>query len=152
RKFRCCVFEAVPITLSFDPEGHAQGTPEPAARPAPVPRGDPSGSLLVRPRQTRAPSRAGELSQALAGDSTPGAGPSRSGTRRRSTARPNIGPVPQMALAQETIRRRLHAVPDTPGVYLLRDDSGQVIYVGKALRLRDRLRSYFTPGYAQTAR
>ena len=57
-----------------------------------------------------------------------------------------------MALAQETIRRRLQAVPDTPGVYLLRDDSGQVIYVGKALRLRDRLRSYFTPGYAQTAR
>jgi len=57
-----------------------------------------------------------------------------------------------MAVAPETIRRRLRAVPDTPGVYLLRDDSGQVIYVGKALRLRDRLRSYFTPGYAQTAR
>ena len=57
-----------------------------------------------------------------------------------------------MAVAQETIRRRLQAVPETPGVYLLRDDSGQVIYVGKALRLRDRLRSYFTPGYAQTAR
>ncbi|HKA12508.1 MAG TPA: nucleotide excision repair endonuclease, partial [Candidatus Dormibacteraeota bacterium] len=66
--------------------------------------------------------------------------------------RPNIGPVPQMVLAEETIRKRLQAVPDTPGVYLLRDDSGQVIYVGKALRLRDRLRSYFTPGYAQTAR
>jgi len=28
----------------------------------------------------------------------------------------------------------------------------QVIYVGKALRLRDRLRSYFTPGYGETAR
>ena len=57
-----------------------------------------------------------------------------------------------MAVAQETIRRRLQAVPETPGVYLLRDDAGQVIYVGKALRLRDRLRSYFTPAYAQTAR
>ena len=57
-----------------------------------------------------------------------------------------------MAVAQETIRRRLQAVPESPGVYLLRDDAGQVIYVGKALRLRDRLRSYFTPGYAQTAR
>src|SRR5262249_19958421 len=64
----------------------------------------------------------------------------------------NIGPVPKMAVAQETIRRRLQAVPESPGVYLLRDDAGQVIYVGKALRLRDRLRSYFTPGYAQTAR
>jgi excinuclease ABC subunit C len=57
-----------------------------------------------------------------------------------------------MAVAQETIRRRLQAVPESPGVYLLRDDAGQVIYVGKALRLRDRLRSYFTPAYAQTAR
>jgi excinuclease ABC subunit C len=54
--------------------------------------------------------------------------------------------------ATESIRQRLRAVPDSPGVYLLRDSSGQVIYVGKALRLRDRLRSYFTPGYAQTAR
>ncbi|HSR23712.1 MAG TPA: excinuclease ABC subunit UvrC, partial [Candidatus Eisenbacteria bacterium] len=57
-----------------------------------------------------------------------------------------------MEVVSETIRRRLRAVPDTPGVYLLRDESAQVIYVGKALRLRDRLRSYFTPGYAQTAR
>jgi len=57
-----------------------------------------------------------------------------------------------MEVASETIRRRLRAVPDTPGVYLLRDESAQVIYVGKALRLRDRLRSYFTPGYAQTPR
>ena len=53
---------------------------------------------------------------------------------------------------EETIRRRLRAVPDSPGVYLFRDQRTQVIYVGKALRLRDRLRSYFTPGYAQTAR
>jgi excinuclease ABC subunit C len=43
----------------------------------------------------------------------------------------------------ETIRRRLRAVPEQPGVYLLRDHAGRVIYVGKALRLRDRLRSYF---------
>src|SRR5437870_7867472 len=57
-----------------------------------------------------------------------------------------------MQTVSETIRRRLRAVPDTPGVYLLRDESAQVIYVGKALRLRDRLRSYFTAGYAQTAR
>jgi excinuclease ABC subunit C len=57
-----------------------------------------------------------------------------------------------MEAASETIRRLLRAVPDTPGVYLLRDASGQVIYVGKALRLRDRLRSYFTAGYAQTPR
>jgi excinuclease ABC subunit C len=51
---------------------------------------------------------------------------------------------------EEAIKRRLQAVPDTPGVYLFRDNRSQVIYVGKALRLRDRLRSYFTPGYAPT--
>ena len=37
-------------------------------------------------------------------------------------------------------------------MYLFRDSKTQVIYVGKALRLRDRLRSYFTPGYGETAR
>src|SRR5215831_8004140 len=56
------------------------------------------------------------------------------------------------ATLEDAIRRRLQAVPDTPGVYLFRDAKTQVIYVGKALRLRDRLRQYFTPGYAQTAR
>src|SRR2546421_8765567 len=53
---------------------------------------------------------------------------------------------------EDTIKRRLRAVPDSPGVYMFRDSKSQVIYVGKALRLRDRLRSYFTPGYADTAR
>ncbi len=56
------------------------------------------------------------------------------------------------ALTDEAIKQRLRAVPEEPGVYLFRDTKGQVIYVGKALRLRDRLRQYFTPGYAQTAR
>ena len=58
-----------------------------------------------------------------------------------------------MAINQEdAVKRRLRAVPDGPGVYLFRDQRAQVIYVGKALRLRDRLRSYFTPGYGETAR
>ncbi|MGH2501534.1 MAG: exonuclease domain-containing protein, partial [Ktedonobacterales bacterium] len=33
--------------------------------------------------------------------------------------------------------------PTTPGVYLMHDASGEVIYVGKAKRLRDRLSSYY---------
>jgi len=53
---------------------------------------------------------------------------------------------------EEAVKRRLRAVPDGPGVYLFRDHRAQVIYVGKALRLRDRLRSYFTPGYGETVR
>jgi excinuclease ABC subunit C len=54
--------------------------------------------------------------------------------------------------SEDAVKRRLRAVPDGPGVYLFRDHRAQVIYVGKALRLRDRLRSYFTPGYGETAR
>ncbi len=69
---------------------------------------------------------------------------------------PSLSVVPtidSVAVTQEdAIKRRLRAVPDGPGVYLFRDVRTQVIYVGKALRLRDRLRSYFTPGYAETAR
>jgi excinuclease ABC subunit C len=56
------------------------------------------------------------------------------------------------ATLEETIKRRLQAVPESPGVYMFRDKKTQVIYVGKALRLRDRLRSYFTPGYAEAGR
>jgi excinuclease ABC subunit C len=53
---------------------------------------------------------------------------------------------------EDAIKRRLRAVPDAPGVYLFRDNRSQVIYVGKALRLRDRLRQYFNPGYPQSER
>ena len=38
---------------------------------------------------------------------------------------------------------RLKAVPTKPGVYLMRNAQGEVIYVGKAASLRNRLRSYF---------
>ncbi|MBC7785319.1 MAG: excinuclease ABC subunit UvrC [Burkholderiales bacterium] len=36
-------------------------------------------------------------------------------------------------------------LPKTPGVYLMKDDKGRVIYVGKAAALRDRVSSYFQP-------
>ena len=38
---------------------------------------------------------------------------------------------------------RLDVVPTSPGVYLMKDASDSVIYVGKAKNLRNRLRSYF---------
>lgn len=37
----------------------------------------------------------------------------------------------------------LLSLPDSPGVYLMKDSSGEVIYVGKALSLRKRIRQYF---------
>ncbi|MBI2936118.1 MAG: excinuclease ABC subunit UvrC, partial [Chloroflexi bacterium] len=41
---------------------------------------------------------------------------------------------------------RLKAAPERPGVYLFKDADARVLYVGKAARLRDRLRSYFGRG------
>jgi len=43
----------------------------------------------------------------------------------------------------EKIRKQLAALPPRPGVYIMRNADGQVIYVGKAARLKDRVRSYF---------
>jgi excinuclease ABC subunit C len=42
------------------------------------------------------------------------------------------------------IRTILKNLPLKPGVYLMKDAGGKIIYVGKAKRLRDRVRSYFT--------
>jgi excinuclease ABC subunit C len=41
------------------------------------------------------------------------------------------------------LENRLRSLPAKPGVYLFRDDRGEVLYVGKAKSLRPRVRSYF---------
>lgn len=46
-------------------------------------------------------------------------------------------------MEQEQWRELVKGLPDRPGVYLFKDAAGQVIYVGKALSLRNRVRSYF---------
>ncbi len=43
----------------------------------------------------------------------------------------------------DKIRTQLSGLPARPGVYLMRNAEGDVIYVGKAARLKDRVRSYF---------
>ncbi|MGI8484381.1 MAG: excinuclease ABC subunit UvrC [Thermomicrobiales bacterium] len=40
---------------------------------------------------------------------------------------------------------RLSALAQAPGVYLMKDAEGTIIYVGKAIALRNRVRSYFQP-------
>jgi excinuclease ABC subunit C len=45
--------------------------------------------------------------------------------------------------ATETIRKKVSALPHKPGIYLMRDRFGTVIYVGKALNLRKRVSQYF---------
>src|SRR5207249_9809625 len=49
-------------------------------------------------------------------------------------------------------RERLAEVPATPGVYHLLDRSGRLRYVGKAVRLRERLASSFTNARGHSAR
>lgn len=41
------------------------------------------------------------------------------------------------------IKEELRKMPDKPGVYMMKSDSGEIIYVGKAKNLKKRVRQYF---------
>ena len=43
----------------------------------------------------------------------------------------------------ENVQELLNNLPIKPGVYLHKDKHGTIIYVGKAINLRSRVRSYF---------
>ncbi len=45
-------------------------------------------------------------------------------------------------------REKVKRFPTTPGVYLMKDAQGRVIYVGKAVNLRSRAASYFNSAAA----
>jgi len=44
---------------------------------------------------------------------------------------------------RSNLQEKLHALPQSPGVYIFRDRAGRVIYIGKARVLRRRVRQYF---------
>ena len=52
----------------------------------------------------------------------------------------------------DQLQRKLDTLPEGPGVYLWRDARGDVLYVGKAKRLRSRVRSYFATDFPTSAR
>jgi excinuclease ABC subunit C len=49
-----------------------------------------------------------------------------------------------------TLKEKVRRLPDRPGVYLMKDRIGTIIYVGKAKALRKRVSSYFQPSRAFT--
>src|SRR5712691_12641249 len=51
--------------------------------------------------------------------------------------------TPPLTERPDYLKERLKALPDTPGVYLMRDVQARVIYAGKALNLRNRVPNYF---------
>ena len=59
-----------------------------------------------------------------------------------------ILPPDDNSLAAQKVR----SFPQTPGVYLMKDDAGRVIYVGKAKNLRARAGSYFLKAAAEEQR
>ncbi len=43
-------------------------------------------------------------------------------------------------------RERLEHYPEAPGVYLMKGEKSQVLYVGKAKNIKNRLKTYYSPG------
>jgi excinuclease ABC subunit C len=52
----------------------------------------------------------------------------------------------------DALQRKLDTLPEGPGVYLWKGGDGEVLYVGKAKRLRSRVRSYFATDFPDSPR
>ena len=48
------------------------------------------------------------------------------------------------------LKEKVRRLPDKPGVYLMKDRLGRILYVGKAKALKKRVSSYFTPSRSMT--
>lgn len=52
----------------------------------------------------------------------------------------------------EELKQKASSLPMSPGVYIMRDKSNQVIYVGKAKKLRNRVSQYFVDTVSHTVK
>src|SRR3954466_10365007 len=57
-----------------------------------------------------------------------------------------------MAAVADSILEKIPHLPESPGVYLWRDHDGTVLYVGKAKRLRSRVRNYVTGEHLESVK
>lgn len=49
-----------------------------------------------------------------------------------------------------TLEEKLSLVPDKPGVYIMKDEDNKIIYIGKAISLKNRVRQYFQSSRSHT--
>ena len=47
----------------------------------------------------------------------------------------------------ENLNLKISMLPESPGCYQMKDKDGTIIYVGKAVNLKNRVRSYFRDTY-----
>lgn len=52
-------------------------------------------------------------------------------------------PAQTLRQAPEKLEDRLKEIPQSPGVYFMKDETDQILYIGKSKSLRNRVRSYF---------
>lgn len=64
-------------------------------------------------------------------------------TTKHDELRPLEGIIREMSSIPESVAAKLPYLPDGPGVYLWKGSDGAILYVGKAKKLRSRVRSYF---------
>lgn len=50
----------------------------------------------------------------------------------------------------DIVEEKLRLLPDSPGVYIMKDERGRIIYVGKAIVLKNRVRQYFQSSRSHT--
>lgn len=53
-------------------------------------------------------------------------------------------------MKEDYLSQLLDSLPISPGVYLMKDHKGKVVYVGKAKQLKNRVRQYFAPSTSDT--
>ena len=61
------------------------------------------------------------------------------------TIKPDEAPTTQEAVLKR-LRAAVAQFPLAPGIYIMRDQAGEVIYIGKAINLRSRVKNYFGSG------
>jgi len=58
----------------------------------------------------------------------------------------------QIQRISKMMKNIIKQIPTKPGVYFFKNESGEIIYIGKAKQLRNRVRSYFQKSKHQSAK